>query len=121
MLHWLSPTGWATWLFEGVIDTGKVVSSRGQYTQAGVKLYTQKESALLLTVRTANISADEADAVATVFDSIAVYLLVPDTSDAFHPIPVSIEPGTFNVHSTRELVHTIELSFTLPAHRSQRR
>ncbi len=121
LLHWLSPTGWATWLFDGVMDTRTVVSSRGQYVQARTTLHTQKESADLLTVRSIGITTEEARAVATIYGSIAVYLLVPDEAGVFHALPVNIEPGTFDTVTSRQQVHDLEVSFLLPGYGSQRR
>jgi len=121
LLHWLSPTGWATWLFDGVMTRRKVVASRGQYVQARTTLHTQKESAWALTVRTVGITTDEARAVATIYDSISVYLLAPDSDGVFQSMPVNIDPGTFDIDDSSRQVHDLEVSFILPGYGSQRR
>ncbi|WP_018622100.1 hypothetical protein [Spirosoma luteum] len=119
-LTWLSPVGWMYWLYEGPMNTQKAVRTAGAYQQAGTTRYTQKESNLLLTVRTIGLSKAEVDAVATVYDSIGVFLLAVDTAGVFHRVPVSVEPGTFDLYSSRENVHDLTLTISLPARRSAR-
>ncbi|QKZ15207.1 hypothetical protein [Spirosoma sp. KUDC1026] len=120
-LTWQSPTGWPYWLFDGPMSTDKTVSSRGDARQAGLTLATQKESAYVITARTSGLTAEQAEAVATIYDSVAVYLLAPDKDGVFHQVPVTIDPGTFPVHTSRSATHTLSVTFTLPARRSQRR
>jgi hypothetical protein len=120
-LTWLSPTGWAYWLFEGPMNTDKVVSSRGDARQAGITLATQKESAYVITARTSGLTTEIAELVSTIYESVAVYLLAPDQDGVFQQVPVEIPTGTFPVHTSRSATHSLAITFTLPARRSQRR
>ena len=119
-LTWLTPTGWAYHYFEGYYDTSVLVSSRGTFVQGGLGRHTQKESANQITVRTANLPIQEADRVSTIFDSIAVFLFRPAESGGFIPTLVTVDPGTYPVRSTSVAVHSISVSFVLPARRSAR-
>ena len=117
-LTWHSPTGWPHWLFEGPIITSKLVTARGSAQQGGSLRYSQKESFLQLTIRTAGLTPEQIEAVATIYESEDVYLLVPDAADAFHAVPVSIDPGQFELHNSRFLVSDLSVTINLPARRS---
>lgn len=119
-LTWHSPTGWPHWLFEGPIQTAKVVTSRGVRQQGGVTKHNQKESALLLTCHTSGLSTAQAEAIGTIYESVAVFLVVPDDAGKFVHVEVSLEPGTFDLHTTESHTHSLSVRFALPARRSAR-
>jgi len=113
-LSWLSPAGWFFWLFDGPMNTEKAVTALGTSRTAGLTRYT-KESAERLTVRVSNLTAAEADAVATVYDSSSVYLLADDDTGRVNAVPVSIEPGSFPIRNSRENRFGLTVTITLPA------
>ncbi|GAB3994674.1 hypothetical protein GCM10028807_32810 [Spirosoma daeguense] len=119
-LTWLSPVGWMYWLFEGPITKQKSVASRGFRRQAGVTIHNQKESGDILLVRTSNLPTQTVEAVATIYESVAIYLLAPDASGKFHQVYVSIDPGTFELHDSRQNVHDLSVILQLPGRRSAR-
>lgn len=119
-LHWLSPTGWASWLFEAYSDTEKTVRAIGSFRRAGLTQYTQKESAEVLTIRTRHLQKWQAEAIATVLESPAVYVMAHDASDVIHSVPVEVPTGTFPVWRDANRRGQLEFKITLPARRSQR-
>ncbi|GAB3889881.1 hypothetical protein GCM10028803_00380 [Larkinella knui] len=119
-LYWLSPTGWAGWLFEAFADSEKEVRALGSFRQAGLTRYTQKESAEVLTIRTRHLKKWQAEAIATVFESVAVFVLVHDDQDVTHKIPVEVPTGSFPVWKDANRLGRLEGRITLPARRSQR-
>ncbi|MGV3556912.1 hypothetical protein [Larkinella arboricola] len=119
-LYWLSPVGWAGWLFEAYSDLEKEVRAIGSFRQAGLTRYSQKESAEVLTIRTRHLRKPDAEAIATVLDSPAVYVIAHDKNDAMHLVPVEVPTGTFPVWKDANRLGQMEFKITLPARRSQR-
>ena len=119
-LYWLSPWGWMGYLFAGYQDTDVVVSSLGSYRQTGLTRHSQKEAATLLTLRAGKLDKQTSEIVATVYESVACYVLVTAPDDAIKAVPVEIEPGTFRVWSDANGRSNLEVKIILPARRGAR-
>lgn len=118
-LTWLTPLGWSFWLFDGKLNRGLSVSSIGQVTKAGVPL-NNKQQTPIYTVRAPNLTEVEADVIASIYASPAVYLKAVDKSGRWASTLVSIELGTFDIWRSGQGRGGLEVRFSLPPTTMQR-
>lgn len=121
LLAWLTlDGGYMYWLFDGTITTEKLVGSKGGRIMAGSYVHNQKVTGQVLTVRAGRLSEAEARAVATIYESSDVNLMVPDDDGIFHQVPVSLEPNTFLTWESKQGRGTLDARIFLPTRNTQR-
>ncbi len=119
MLHWLTTVGWCSWLFEGRSVVGQSVRTVGSFSTNRLPRDTQRETTPTYIFRTSGLTRTEADVLATVLQSPAVYWLrESDGSVAAYPIYVA--PTDTVIWDEAEKSGQLEIRAILPLTRSLR-
>ncbi len=118
-LSWLSPFGPAYWLFEGFADRERQVTTLGTVKRGGLVSDVRKESNQVITAR-AVLTEQESELVATIFESVAIYALVPTKDETLVQVPCRVEPVTAPEWKEAETRLYLDVKVIFPGRKSAR-
>lgn len=119
LLGWLTGQGWHYYLFSAFADYATTSNTFGTYEQGGAVRDTVKRFATVITARAGFIDRQTANVLRTLYDSAAVYALLPVEGDEtkVETVPVRIDPGTVKywqgLNNRMQFEASVQFPFTL--------
>lgn len=124
-ITWLNHLGgWDMWVFENHQEFGIEAEAEGEYDVAyssladieGNREYTSRSGRKTVKVGANNLTQDQAEAIAKIMQSRAVYLIEKDedTGEWFNKVKLTPQPGSLKAYETSLVYNTVELTFIYP-------
>ncbi len=120
-LGWLTPVGWCYWDFEAPDTETANYETLGSYVSDRTRRDTRRQATQVLILRTARLDHLTRQVLSTVYNSVAVFLLVTDsTTGVIEATPVRVPPGEQTLNQSRRPIDNMTVSVELPVRQSFR-